>query len=1326
MPEEKKENKAVAKDSFTFSDKIKNSKPAASKSFANRISSKIGSDGKPKKTLFERTKRDAPFFIAAIVALLLLPFLYKYSGSVDEDPAMITPGYEDAIMNPDRSGFDSLAGDPEGQISQLSGRDSMDLIVGFGSKKEVSDDFSMNQPFQRSGFEDDDYDSSRNSSKEYNERNVYKYKKQAAPATKAAFKKTNINPLRGAGLNSRGGGKLGVGMWGGGLKKAANTVKAEGPRTSPKPVSLQPLQAAGKPSRSYFGQGAAAEARRSKDAMSKANAAQALMDAQMKAIEPGKIGGIGGGDFGGPGGGNGNLDRKFAFNGKEPWWWDMMKQRSQMEWEKKFNYKWGWIDFATGLAQKLLDGMLSCLITGKDDWSMGKVGASIAGAGAEKKCGELDEAAWKDCQKCLTYGKFGKRSCKNYLADLDPNSSMVKKGWQDPNSSDSDLNFFQVRWDCLTNGAFDARKARKASEGVVTETNDCLSFYQDGNYTATVGGDYTVYSYVVGVTEDDWNDYSSKTSDDERQDYLTVKYFQKGGHLSVDPNKENQVINLRGFVPLFVESAAVKNKKIDTQKEGKADKLSNTVSFKGYWGTGGTSRGTCGHFENVPYDQAVKKCNTMSGLCKKECHSQINEEIRGKNKVKVLHTISENGGTSYKALLAMLREGGIMMDASGSGALAAKGGKAGKDWSIGGRCAYPLAFVSCHHDAQVRTASTGERDEEGHPAAFLTFPNIGQPKRGSQTNFYDDIVKHFAVTYKVADRLANPPTTVKSYYAPQVKTTEGYAGSNATGSRYTVNEHKKYNIPALGKGEAAINAAMGLQEDAEGKVSADANKSAVVTWEVRQCWDEETPWRYGRAIEDGACGRIMSSDSEGVDGSQLPGIIVSTATCVYGDDITISARRTTPECTSDQDSQQCCEEAHPNGDYKWENNQCVQKCPNGKNTNQECCNELGAPGDVWHDNQCSPLPQEPECPQGQETNQSCCEKVPGYHWDANHTPNKCVKDNPSPAGSSRLAPRIAWIPQQITARQPVQDSGSPSASSFGGPKAVNTEASNTQRCGGSVGERVMDSTAAQNFVKAVVNAYNASHPSQPISYTRSLPKVGEFVDALNIAAASGVSKVDRSAVCELGRNMIDESQDPDVNDSAFHNELGAFYAYIHQEAVLYPARFYGSGEACDKRFMAYTTGACRATSNLKHKYHYNNYTYAGDRGSVGINAYERSVPNRVKEYPLKALATGISFDGLTTCKAQRGRKSCGNQVNQYKRTFGFLIDGTRDAGTAGSGNACSSLQGDMNVSDALKYIKTACELGLNFKPNGIGDDNVGGDGNSVTGGAQGGDAAIRS
>ena len=118
MPEEKK------KESFTFSDKIKNSKPIASKSFANRISSKIGSDGKPKKTLFERTKRDAPFFIAALVALLLLPFLYKYSGQVNEEP-MVTPGSEESIFDPERYGFDTVTGDPEGQVALFSGRDPL-------------------------------------------------------------------------------------------------------------------------------------------------------------------------------------------------------------------------------------------------------------------------------------------------------------------------------------------------------------------------------------------------------------------------------------------------------------------------------------------------------------------------------------------------------------------------------------------------------------------------------------------------------------------------------------------------------------------------------------------------------------------------------------------------------------------------------------------------------------------------------------------------------------------------------------------------------------------------------------------------------------------------------------------------------------------------------------------------------------------------------------------------------------------------------------------------------------------------------------------------
>ncbi|MBR4592259.1 MAG: hypothetical protein IKO35_03530, partial [Elusimicrobiaceae bacterium] len=181
MPEEKK------KDSFTFSDKIRDSKKVGPKSFVNRLSSRIRSDGKPRQTLFERTKRDAPFFIAAIVALLLLPFLYKYSGQVSEEPVLVTPGYEDAIVNPDRSGFDFSA-DPEGQISQLAGRDSMDLIVGFGKRGEEESDETLEGDIYRSGLSDSAYSKTDND-EEVNNTNIYKYRKQAAPQTRAAFRR---------------------------------------------------------------------------------------------------------------------------------------------------------------------------------------------------------------------------------------------------------------------------------------------------------------------------------------------------------------------------------------------------------------------------------------------------------------------------------------------------------------------------------------------------------------------------------------------------------------------------------------------------------------------------------------------------------------------------------------------------------------------------------------------------------------------------------------------------------------------------------------------------------------------------------------------------------------------------------------------------------------------------------------------------------------------------------------------------------------------------------------------------------------------------------
>ena len=513
MPEEKKEKKSIfpifgsstkeeKKDSFTFSDKIKNSKTAASPSFANRISSKIGSNGRPKKTLFERTKRDAPFFIAALVALLLLPFLYKYSGQVNEEP-VIAPSSEETAFDPERYGFDTAVTDPDGQIAQLSARDPLSLIKGFGSGEEDSSsaEDSM-EDYDRSGLGDTSSGSSYSSTGPSTETTTNIYRRKAAPATRAAFRRsaTKIKEMGRAPMASAGGG-LNVTPWGGSLKGAAKKVRASGPRTAPKPVSLQPLQAAGKPSRGYFGMGNAELARRSKEALSKGNAMQALRDAQFAPINPGRIGGLSGSSDR-HGGGASDLKHGFGFNSITPWWWDLMKTRSQMEWEKKFNRKWNWIDWGDKLAQNILGGVINCLLTGDDGGGMGSVFGN-AGEGKAAKCGELDEASWNACKKCVDeYGPFGKKSCKNYLASLDKDSSMVKKGWQDAKGSKG--GFLKTRADCLGVNLFGTAGGKITSFGITSANGDgkaaCKDFEINKVYSMKLTGNYSkwkAYHFVV-------------------------------------------------------------------------------------------------------------------------------------------------------------------------------------------------------------------------------------------------------------------------------------------------------------------------------------------------------------------------------------------------------------------------------------------------------------------------------------------------------------------------------------------------------------------------------------------------------------------------------------------------------------------------------------------------------------------------------------------------------------------------------------------------------------------------------------------------------------
>lgn len=860
MPEEKDKKKSLFpflgasdakkdnKDSFTFSDKIKNSKPMGSKSFANRVSSKIGSDGKPRQTLFERTRRDAPFFIAALVALLLLPFLYKYSGQVSEEP-MVTPGSEESVFDPERYGFDTATGNPDGQIAQFAGRDSLSLIKmgdDTSATDEVTNDYIPSH---------DGYDASQESSTstEVEENNTNIYKRAAAPATRAAFRRaaTKINPLSSAGLTSRGGSRLGVGMWGGGMKTAARKVGASGPRNSPKPVSLQPLQAAGKPSRTSFGNGSAAEARRSKDAMSKANAMQALMDAQMKPVQPGKIGGLGGGNFG-PGGGKGNLDRKFTYNGKEPWWWDMMKTRAQKEWEAEFNRKWDWIKWKDNLLKTWLAGAFNCLVTGDEDGAMGKVFGAAKGAGNADKCGKYTAESWAKCERCRSFGEFGKDACHglfNYKGD-----DGQKDPWSGGNQNSESLGFFSQRIDCLSNGLGGAfgkmwSKLFGKNKGTFAEAGDCNTFAKDGIYTADFdstkdAGKWTVFHYVVGIPTDMLSKYYKMTPTKQAQE-LVVGYIDRGttfnSNISAMKDRKN-------FVPLFVESVAIKNKKIRKDKPAPTKASAGTATADAASGT-----------EVAPEE------------------------------VEALQT-----PIKYTAFLGVLRKGGIMKDVSETDAkdslsVSTKGAKQGKGFVTGARCPYPLVRITCENHA---TVSNQGAKINGMPYAHLTFTN-GMTGEAA----YNAMKSRFLISYMIQGEdndVASAITTSTNiahgqYYDIPHMDIKPYKGSwseQMTGSGFVTN--------SLGTERNAQNLATGYQVIANsanikklrGSDRTNPSNRTIITWEIRQCDSLSVD---GESINKGGCqnGVIKERDEKGkvtaILGQDRPGRVVSTATCVYDD-----------------------------------------------------------------------------------------------------------------------------------------------------------------------------------------------------------------------------------------------------------------------------------------------------------------------------------------------------------------------------------------------------------------------------------------------------------
>ncbi len=1253
MPEEKK------KESFTFSDKIKNSKPIASKSFANRISSKIGSDGKPKKTLFERTKRDAPFFIAALVALLLLPFLYKYSGQVNEEP-MVTPGSEESIFDPERYGFDTATGDPEGQIAQLAGRDPLSLIKGFNSEEEeaTTEPYDSDIYTDRSGL--DDSSSYNDTSVEENNTNIYK--QNAPAATRAAFRRaaTKINPLSPAGLTSRSGSKLGVGMWGGGLKKAAEKVAAEGPRNSPKPVSLQPLQAAGKPSRTYFGSGAAAEARRSKDAMSKANAMQALMDAQVRPVEPGKIGGLGGGSFG-PGGGNGDLKRTFAFNGKEPWWWDMMKRRAQMEWEADFNRKWDWIKWKDKLWQNVLGGLFNCIVTGQDDGSMGKLFGAKAGAGAPDKCMNLTKEDWEKAKPGVPFDKdhcYFEFGYQKGSKDPDP--------WKSGNANEVTLGPIGQRLDCLSaglGGIFSkwAKDIFGSNKGAFAEMNDCYTFAQNGQYVANFSstkGGWTVLHYVVGVRTEELNKYYDSPAD-QQANMLVVGYVGNGPTYN---SNITAVKDRKDFVPLFIESVAIKNKKIDTKKSPTASNAK--FSYAGYWRNGAKSGG----FTATSYEDAMAKCKAFKWPTNADCRQEINGQAKDVDKVKKIAAIMDGGMMpTYNDFIAVLREGGAIRDSVTVGtkenlSKSTKGGKQGKDWVTGARCQYPLVRVSCDYYANMSN-QTGQMTANGYPFAHLSFANgmMG-------TNAYNAMKNRFFLSYSVQGVDNSQPKAITTstdqasgqWYPVPHQNVRPYKGSwsqemSGPGFSTTNLGTERQNLPGSGDDYQIVATAPIIQK------LKDAGQRVIITWEVRQCGNLLVD---GSSITQGGCnkGNINQVDKDGkvtaILGQDKPGSPVSQVTCVYFDG-------TEP---------------------------------------------LGFPVDIEKEPEPAPAPEPIKQTPG-KTVLELANVMNGKKGiqDRYNTERAGLLSLPDftvygKGGAQPLASALAT--RNCTAVGNTRKSGQGAAVMF-----------NQAESKAYINSVLSATNASESFTTANTQFQHNGTVSVPqlvdamtIAYSRD----SNAQVPMNVVCALAKTIAYNSYDPQMLKTR-----------EVWRNTFGAFAAYMGPDSSYYPTRFtYTStgNKIVDRRFLGCGTatgsnGTFKATPAVR-PYHYGrynwNYLQIGDRsqqnpyaGSTGRDGYLNELtkggwakdgfdPNT---YPLRSLAKAIGFQQRQSISKAELEQSKRTTLDDYNRQIyvSRAINLFNDADTS------CGFSGNMPVSEALEYVGAVCINGKNAKPSN-GDD----------------------
>lgn len=1301
MPEENKEKKATPlapakeakKDSFTFSDKIKESKSGGSKSFANRISSKIGRDGKPKQTIFERTKRDAPFLIAALVALLLLPFLYKYSGSVSDGDKMITPGSEEQYFNPnERYAFASDMEDPD-QIAQLSGRDSLDLI----RSPYAAEEEEMTGTDYRGSYDEsyrDAYAGAKTSDEDTNvdieENTTNIYKKRGKAATRAAFKRaaTKINGMPNSSLKSGRGDKLAVGNWGGGLKGAAKKAKADTPTSSPKPVSLQPLQAAAKPSRSAFGNTAAAM-RQSKDALSKADAKQALRDADIKPVEAGSFGGmsLGNGTFGS---GSGDLKRNFNFQTKEPWWWDLMKTRSQMEWEEQFKRKWNWIKWGDELAQNILKGLINCLVTGNSDGDpdsfLGSGGGSVGKVA--KCCGKKQKIAEPLIKQAG--GTWGEDGCKTLQLSL--GKDKCPSGWEaGRDGGGARVGIVRSRLSCLglnIGGKYGVGEAGLTEDSVGGECADLFvgktpkfrvvptgAAQKWHTYHWVVAHNYVPLTFTEGKAGQNGVLLCSEGSD----------HLQMASHYSANGATDYLTSKERNYTAEY--AAYEKAKKSDTF----ADYLAKKYSLDSATKKEIEERERAANWKSISKQDKEKLIRAMCDLAydyseKANVHVTDKQQILGDiyprtDDLCVIYLAQGNQfeyGQFQKDTVEMLTK--LIQNSKG---LIKPQGQTEQQMAEKAFAQLDLAFIEAASMKQklgyAKWGQSGNKLPE--PILYDRFENAYIIHRGttaSATGSRNDVNKrkyrldgeeyvrsnkcYFdADVHLECEENSEPPfATIR----------KGNLAAHPVGQ---INVHVEY-VPE--KGEKIAPAA---KADLEPIAADAAPKTYMLTWTIPTL-TKETP------LAEGVLNWTVNYSRDGKPFSQSRQCRVST------------------ESTDDGGTDDCK--------------------PGDENKNAKCCIELkGKDGYVWLDGKCIPDP----CPQGADTSAECCLKFhpTGYHWDINL--KKCRKDGEELAESeTRLAPVISWVSRTHTDRKPVDPAKKPTVDTYTHdfiPKAFN-DRDPYQHCG-IPDSLVMNSKAAADWTKKVVTVYNEKHkdainsgamPQLSDKFQHGqYPNDAEFIDALNIANSLGIQKVPASAVCELGRDMARMSRDKHVGHKKipnknhnYRNELGAFLAYVHPASMLYPAtRHWGT---CDERFQSKYAGdgGCAEVAkgnNVPNAYHHNNYN------NIGMpNIYNKRYEPSLKElgiygnngFPLQELAQANAGCNAFKDKYQNCGK-CRNEVNAYNKDSGCALM-YRDT-NEGNGNACEAFAGnkEMSVAKAVEYVQTVCDVGLDQKPYGAGN-----------------------